>query len=675
MPPHPHDPRSARAPQPERGQDSALSPQLASEPELPPRRREAALRGTPRRWVAAVALSAAVPAALIALGAPTALGVVAGLLIALLGIGDLVAAIVRTQNRGVHRALGRGLSGVRDLLADEQVAEATHGHLHEAKAVLEPALERLAAEAPSAAEGLPKLRAALARIDAFEAALERTKHRRGVRRRTDRAFAIGGLVADADPDPTLDPDDQKQGMKLYGDPTNLPDWITSPALRDLLPRIGDVLDDVRRLHNAEIEWAVLLFTMWARLLLVGFAPLLAVVTFGQVPLEGGFALRDVPWVLAVACSATTAAVAPWLAGLVMRRDDAGARARRILLLIEVPIAVAVILTAPSWPVAVFAAGWTNWWQRPVFHWIKLALWIVAVVAAIAAGMAVDGVGAPEIVAESTIAMLVIAIVGGSYGAMLPVSASVTIRVVVGGLIAPRRARRQADEQLRQVISQLLQAASVLDAGERSPTSRRAIDGEKLRDIADALSARADRGDRWAGRTPLGLRALIESALDRGGPRDESPRADYLADRAASAGDPAPVTVTQAIFRDGHLALLRFTDRRAAAALSRFIVEAVGEARRHGRGPLLVECREQPDARIALRFVNAPRDGPSTPGRGSGEDRLTRLAAGFDGTIDARRAVDGTEVDLRRPVPRFLLRVSFTRRYLADDQRRASRPSA
>src|ERR1019366_690311 len=115
--------------------------------------------------------------------------------------------------------------------------------------------DRMLAIGDSGEVDLEAIVSALAAIEGLERSIRETTSVRA-QRRAHRSRPVGGLA----PKNSYHPDDDP--MTLYQDPLHLPDWIRGPRTRDALMRIGAVLDDVRLLHDAQIEWSVLLFTVW-----------------------------------------------------------------------------------------------------------------------------------------------------------------------------------------------------------------------------------------------------------------------------------------------------------------------------------------------------------------------------------------------------------------------------
>ncbi len=604
-----------------------------------------------RRWACTVAASGVATGAGAGAGLSPTLAVAVGLVWAIAGISDLVAtlAVKRFAQAGLGLATHR--RQIEQMLADQFVDLPTHGWLAEASEALVAAESRFASLPAATGDDRRAVAAAVADIRAIEADLARSRDKRRAWRNRVPTSASGSFAKSAvaeDPDVLI---------RLYGDPTNLPDRL-GPRSRDVLARVGAVLDDVRILNTPQTEWAVLLFTLWARALLVAGAPLLAAASLGYIPLHDGWSLRDLPWALAGAWSAGTALCAPWIATTVMRRDARGAHVRRWLMVVEIPLSLVAIALTPCWAVAVFASGWTNWWQRPEFVWTRMFAWMVVVGGLLAGGMAIQDATTADVVVEFAIAMTVVAIIGASYGAMLPLSATLLARTLIGGLLTPRRARDRADARIADAIRHLLAAARAIE--ERSPDDAGAVrDVRKLRESAGMLGVRAREGERWARRTPLGLGKLLESAMQDAGVMSSEPKAALLLEEALRNGDPEPVTLEDPTYYQRRLAQTRFRRRRSARALRLLITEVVREARRHGTGPLITHCRLEGD-RVVVRFANRVRPGPVRPGRGNGDGNLRTLAGLLPGgDIDVRGMVSGSFIELPGPAQLFGVQASFS----------------
>ena len=601
---------------------------------------------TRRRWLATVAGGVMAPLALAYFGVPAAVVVALALTVGAIAIGEEILRHMTQRGEQVRRRVREEADEYALSLAADVLATPTHGNLTPASEVLGKLAENV--DDPHVRDVFVRARAYL---DALEKEIVESQDAR------DGQRAGGAQVAGAAASSLAD--ERTDGkMDLYQADATIPSWIRRPRLREVLRRVGAVLDDVRALHDSEIEWSVLLFTMWARLVLVGSVALLPGLTSGTAPLADGLRATDIPWLLAFGTSALTAVGAPWVATTVMRRDDRGRRVRRVLLWIEAPIAVAAIVLTPSWLVASFAAGWTNWWQRPVFDWIKLVVWIAAVAGCLTAGLALADASTSAIAAETVVTFAVIGVIGGSYGAMLPISATVLLRVMLGELVTKRRARIVAEERLNAAVHSLVEAADAVRRQAAPGDALAARRADSLESTANKLAIRSDAGRRWRRGVPRELDELLQAGLTAAAFRFGHAKGTVEIALADAAGEEQPLTVLDPAFPTPGLGERRLADKDHARALALFVTEVVREAARYGTRPMTTTCVMEGD-RVRLRFANAIRSGPVARGRASGEARLTAMVAEIPGgTLDRREEVTGTFVDLPEQTRRFGVQISF-----------------
>ncbi|HEY5332054.1 MAG TPA: hypothetical protein VIJ21_00790, partial [Solirubrobacterales bacterium] len=273
-----------------------------------------------------------------------------------------------------------------------------------------------------------------------------------------------------------------------------PAHLIPPRLRGAAAQTTMVVEEIRVLHNAEIERSVLLLTLVARALLVLLAPLLGAWTSAKTPVADTGTVADLVWLAAAVVCVGTVAIGPRAVDLAMTDSEAGFRFRQRLLWIEVPVALAVLICQPAWTVVVFVTGWTNWWQRQTpalaFDWRKLAIFVAAVIVLQGVGLALQGVATGPAALEVAVALLAIAVTGGSYGAMLPLTAATAIAVVVGDGTRSIRIARAARMELLACSNQLFLTASLIDAA--APEMPLARDAASMaRQGAENLEREAD----------------------------------------------------------------------------------------------------------------------------------------------------------------------------------------
>ncbi|MCA1682513.1 MAG: hypothetical protein LC685_00685, partial [Actinobacteria bacterium] len=596
-----------------------------------------------------VALGTAVTAATGSL-----VGGAAGLIVAFVAFAATLSGelldLVQTRSRRLRDDLLARLADVGAERADETIDARSHdpfGHVGRMLSDYRP-------ETVAATQTLLRLEQTLAEVDRH---LARTRARRAAWLTGGLPELIGGLAGVSE---------SGSGLKRYGDPANLPPWLAGRRTRSALLRVGLVLDDIRLLHSADIEWAVLTFTLWARAILLVLAPTLGALSFAPTSNVAGGWVSLAPWALAVAWALGTALAAPYVATLAMEASTAGLRTRRLLLGVELPLAIALALTSPGWPVVAFAAGWTNWWQRigrppaiPDFSWPRLAIWIAVTAAGQAAGLILVAGGLVwwHAVLEVMITMGVIAVIGGSYGAMLPVSAGVAVRVLVTGARHRRRADAVAQRMIDDIAEAMARAADGL-AGLEDHRPQAAAAADILRHAVDAIrpvaAPRRPRG-------PSTLGAVLVAALTEGGHEMwvADPRALAAQDRAREAGETLPAVVYRPEFTSAELAEI-VVGKDVADTLHRLVVACVVEARVYGMRRVQTIISGA-DHAIEVRIANQPNPNPPRRrGRGRGGQTIRALAESLPGARDLFRGpTDQSFVGGRPAGELFGVRFTFT----------------
>lgn len=553
-----------------------------------------------------MALAGAAVAAAIALGA-AASAIVLAMLVVSLGLALLAGG------RVVQRALA-----VTSLRAEEQAAsaEARFGagvsRAHDwirVEGDLRPLLDldlgpRLRAEITRSIEGIEQLREAMRKAGTF-----RDRHGHSVGPVGGHAEAVAERSGGS--------------LKSY---SWTPQQLVPARLRGAGTQFSMILDEVRVLHNAEIERSVLLFTLFARAVLVAMAPLLGAWTRAETPLAGTGLGADLVWAAATLISLSTLAVAPRIVDTAMRDDERARRFRHRLLLIEVPVCLLAVPLLPAWTVVVFTAGWTNWWQRQTprleFDWAKLAAYVGAVVALQVLGLAAQSLGAGEIGLEVAITLTAIAVIGGSYGAMLPLALATVLAVVIGDGSRSIRTARRARGGLLDCARQLRATASLIDTtGPELPLARNAA--TLSRQAAGKLEREADLFGRRGLLAPQVLADLFDQAIgDSRLFRADSVQLELERRAAEDQGAEPPAFALEPIL--GELAFARVAKQRHARALRTLLVSAYNEASVHGSRGVRADLRRR-DGQLDLRLANLPR-AASEGTYGSGGKRLAGLAA-------------------------------------------------
>lgn len=423
-------------------------------------------------------------------GVDSALCLAGGFLLLHVVLAGRASAIIFRRSRDISEARDEALAVVRDARLDQT----THGPPQNAlRAVVSFALDA-GGSAAREAEVLANLDRRLS--DAGQ------KASRGVR--PDTASIATAAVDALRDNPNLQ-------VRRYREAI-CPVRLRGTRVGSLLEQVGGVLDDVRTLHNVEIERAVLLLTFWSRFLLLALAPMLGGITSVRVPLDGpGVAWSDVPWFVALLVAAGTAFRARDVADGIMERSEAGARLRRRLSVIEAPIVVSLCLTNPAWTVCLFASGWHNYMHRPDFSWLRLAALVVLLVVLQGVGLALLGIGVAPASLEIGITLLAILVTGGSYGAMFPITLVVLVDSIFTGSSGRYRVVQSAREDLVSAADSLDRLAVVFGhmKGEAEQAARvSALEAaHRLRNAVDLIEV--------TGVVPrTGLRDLVLATLER-----------------------------------------------------------------------------------------------------------------------------------------------------------------
>jgi hypothetical protein len=446
-----------------------------------------------------------------------------------------------------------------------------------------------------------------------------------------RLPVIGGHAARVE----TRPDEQ---MSFHGGLEDLRRRLPWPSRR-LLHQARLIMEEVRLLHNAEIEVAVLRFTLISRAILVASAPFLGDWTFAKVPLHGASTSANTVWGISTFLAVITALRAETVVDTAMTDSAHARRFRWRLLGVELPVSAVGLLLCPAWPVAVFASGWTNWWQRQTAHlrfdWTKLAIFVLTVVGLQQVGLALEGVAQPAAAGETAITLFAILVLGASYGAMLPLTIATIVDLVVDDGSRQLRADVDARDQLLKCARDLQATADTLQGLVRSaPAASRA--SATAAQAARALERAADRAARRAGATSQVLGELVNEAAIRSFLlRHETTTYEHEERRTAERGESPPAYIGGQVFTPRTLRAARVRRARDARRVRAVLECALNEAASHGTGGVRVLVTREDER---LRFVGANQTKQAHEQRsglaGEGAHELRRLAERLpDGHLD------------------------------------------
>lgn len=527
----------------------------------------------------------------------------------------------------------RHREGHQQILVDAQLGQALGG-AHDALNSVEPELRALLSDAALPPELSPFIGDALQSVVSLAELLRRSAPARDALADEEGFVSLVGINS---------AQQHKRGPRavrpLYGARDGLPRFVPA-ELRAAARQLGLVLDETRLLHTADVERAVLLFTLVSRAVLVSLSPVLGDWTPVRQPLAGGFHAIDVPWAVASATSIGTALAGPWIVRMAMEEGKAGTRLRNRLLLIEVPVGATALFFSPSWTVVVFASGVTNWWQRQnkgmAFNWGKLPIYVVGAVALQAGGLARDhlplGTSALEVFGAQT----AILITGASYGVMLPLAIGTALDVLIGDGRRSLRGVIRARSELLRAARQLNETAEVIDAA--APDSEAArLAAITVRRAALQIERAANRAGRRGLLSSNLLPELMAEAIARSFLlRRDTSELEQRQERAQEEGAAPPAYATEPIFLTRELLSTRIVQQRQARALRAIVEHGLNEACIHGTGAVRIIVSSDGttlDVRVGNRVP--PEDRAGILGQG-GRD-LNRLAGRLpDGVIERGR---------------------------------------
>lgn len=409
--------------------------------------------------------------------------------------------------------------------------------------------------------------------------------------------------------------------------------------RRLLHQVRLILEELRLLHNSEIEAAVLRFTLVSRAILVCCTPLLGGWTFARVPFHGASGAADGVWAGSAVVALLTAVKSETVVSRAMTDSADARRFRWRLLGAELPLSLAGLVLCPAWPVAVFASGWTNWWQRQTEHlrfdWTKLAVFVATVVLLQQAGLAVESIPQPAASGETATTLLAILVLGASYGAMLPLTIATAIDVCVGDASRQLLAASRARDELLACARELQTTADTLQGLVRfTPAASRA--SATAGQAARALETAADRAGRRVSRPSQVVGELVNEAFVRSFlPRRDTPSYEEAARRAVARGEPPPAHIGGRAFDPRNLRQARIRRPRDAARVRAAIEGALNEAAVHGTGGVRILTSLEADRFKVIIANQGKHDNQQRAGlAGEGTRDLRRLAKRLpDGELD------------------------------------------
>lgn len=413
-------------------------------------------------------------------------------------------------------------------------------------------------------------------------------------------------------------------LRRFATLESTPAWLPF-AVRLRVAALLRVVDVVRLLHTPQIERRALIATLYLRAGIVAAAPFAASGSItGLTPLrDTGSVAQWLGYAPALALSAYVALRPTHFADTSIGQPT---RWKRYAL--EQALAVAAVVAAPSWPMAVFAAVAVNWIERPDWRLRKLLVWAAATYVPLTASAAASGSSLLEGLGESAIGLAVTALMAGSYGLMLPVTTATLAAAATGSVAWRLKTYRDVRRDRRELVRVFDDAEASL--GHLDDPSARAV----LAELAQTRSRLIRPGD-LARRRPRGLRLLVSQAITSVVPPAEAAGSDELG-------------AAQIVPRPAEVGELLVANPRNAARLERLVKRVVLEAADSGAtGALLPHLGVAEDGRIRIEIANeVPAGERASTGFGSGEEWLQRWANALpDGELIFRGRRPGGDLGL------------------------------
>jgi hypothetical protein len=378
-------------------------------------------------------------------------------------------------------------------------------------------------------------------------------------------------------------------------------------------------DDIRLLHTAEIERVALAGTLMLRAAFIATLPLWAGLTAGLVPDARPVTWVTVVWLCASVWVIGVALASPWIIELIVS-PRGGLTLRKVLVILEVPLALALLVTAPSWVAFQFVAGPVNWLMRPVWSLRRLlvcATGFLLVLVVTLAMRTISGLG--PIALEAVVSILVLAVISSSFGLMVPLVLGFVATVLPTWYIGARRRRVRRWRSLTKPV-----ADAVDDALQLATADGVVPEALPPLERAAALLHEAAFEPRPERRLAIFARPrTLEEVLDAGMLRAED--------------DPEnPLHVARIGYVPKHLGTNAVPSWRAANALETLVAAICAEATRYGANEIrTLVTFDDGAALLVFRFENDVAGNTRGSGAGRGKAVIERHLGRLGGDLLTR----------------------------------------